>query len=302
MASQSGKKVFIVTGGASGIGLGITRYLITQQHPTLTPAHIAIFDINAETGRAVVSSLQQEYEPTRSATISFHQCDVSLWESQAAAFKEVVQQQGRVDYVVANAGITEKGDLLEKEVEEPSKPVLATLDVNLTGVIYSTKLAIHYIRKNGATSSTKGGIICTASNAGIYSFPMAPIYATTKHGVVGLVRSLARPLALEGIQINALAPAVIETNIASSLDLFKNMIITPMSTVTKAVEILLTSSPSPNPNSLTSANTKPLPETTILTGKIAECHEENVTFAEQPAYVDANTEKNIEMFWSLGYA
>lgn len=153
---------------------------------------------------------------------------------------------------------------------------------------------------------------------------MAPIYATTKHGVVGLVRSLARPLALEGIQINALAPAVIgtsphspllsikrhrmlillaviETNIASSLDLFKNMILTPMSTVTKAVEILLTSSPSPSPN-VTSANTKPLPETTILTGKIAECHEGNVTFAEQPAYVDANTEKNIEMFWSLGYA
>lgn len=192
----------------------------------------------------------------------------------------------------------------------------------MTNESLATKLAIHYIRKNGSTSSTKGGIICTASNAGIYPFPMAPIYATTKHGVVGLVRSLARPLALEGIQINALAPAVIgmkpvfvifygtlilhlviktETNIASSHDLFKNMIITPMSTVTRAVEILLTSSLSPS-KSTTSATTKPLPETTILTGKIAECHEGNVTFAEQPAYVDANTEKNIEMFWSLGYA
>lgn len=125
------------TGGASGIGLGITRYLITQQHPTLTPAHIAIFDINAQTGLAILSSLQAEYKSTSSATISFHQCDVSSWESQAAAFKEVAQQQGRIDYVVANAGITEKGDLLEKEeTDEPSKPVLATLDVNLTGVIY----------------------------------------------------------------------------------------------------------------------------------------------------------------------
>lgn len=189
-------------------------------------------------------------------------------------------------------------------------------------ICIATKLAIHYIRKNESSSSTKGGIICTASNAGIYPFPRAPIYATTKHAVVGLVRSLARPLALEGIQINALAPAVVgmelgklllrkligyeklmlvvitETNIASSHDLFKSMIITPMSTITKAVEILLTSCPSPNPNS----TTKPFPESTILTGKIAECHEGNVTFAEQPAYVDANTEKNIEMFWSLGYA
>lgn len=58
-------------------------------------------------------------------------------------------------------------------------------------------------------TATRGGIICTASNAGLYSFPIAPIYATTKHGVVGLVRSLARPLALAKIQINALAPAVV---------------------------------------------------------------------------------------------
>ncbi|EED15422.1 short chain dehydrogenase/reductase, putative [Talaromyces stipitatus ATCC 10500] len=295
MASQSPRKVFIVTGGASGIGLGITRYLLTQ-HPTLTPAHIAILDINTSTGTTILSSLREEYKSASpNTTISFHQCDVSSWESQAAAFKEVFQQQGRVDYVVANAGITEKGNLLQVDEREPVKPSLATLDVNLVGVIYSVKLALHYIRKNAGP--TKGGIICTASNAGLYAFPMAPIYATTKHGVVGFVRSLARPLALEGIQINALAPAVIETNIASSLDLFKNMIITPMSTVTKAVEILLTTSPSPNPTS-----TKPLPETTILTGKIAECHEGNVTFAEQPAYVDENTGKNIEMFWNLGYA
>lgn len=158
MVSDSAKKVFVVTGahtplqkhiksqdqysnnstgGASGIGLGITRYLISQQHPTLIPQHIAILDINAETGSAVVESLKEEYKSiSPCATISFHQCDVSSWESQAAAFKEVAQQQGKIDYVVANAGITEKGDLLEKEENEPSKPVLATLNVNLTGAIY----------------------------------------------------------------------------------------------------------------------------------------------------------------------
>lgn len=164
-------------------------------------------------------------------------------------------------------------------------------------------MAIHYILKNAPNSSgSKGGIICTASNAGIYCFPMAPFYATAKHGVVGLVRSLAKPLELEGIQINALAPAVVgafsplffffsfrslfnqhaETNIASDGDLFKHMIITPMSTVTRAVETLLTDS--------------------SLTGKIAELYEGNVTFAEQPAYADENVKKNIEMFWNLGYA
>lgn len=63
------------------------------------------------------------------------------------------------------------------------------------------------ISKNGIQS--KGTIICTASNAGLYSFPIAPIYAATKSGVIGLVRGLAQGLEKESIQINALAPAVI---------------------------------------------------------------------------------------------
>ena len=74
------------------------------------------------------------------------------------------------------------------------------------------QLAIHYMTKNsanGAPSSSNGLIVCTASNAGIYPFPIAPIYAATKAAVIGLVRSLARRLETERIRINALAPAVI---------------------------------------------------------------------------------------------
>lgn len=71
-------------------------------------------------------------------------------------------------------------------------------------------LAIHYISKNDTSSTaSKGLIVCTASNAGLYPFPVAPVYSATKHGVIGLVRSLARPLEKERIRINALAPAVI---------------------------------------------------------------------------------------------
>lgn len=74
-------------------------------------------------------------------------------------------------------------------------------------------LAMHYIRKNavvyGATAPSRGSIICTSSDAGLYACPVAPIYAASKFGVVGLVRSLARPLEKEAVQINALAPAFI---------------------------------------------------------------------------------------------
>jgi hypothetical protein len=73
-----------------------------------------------------------------------------------------------------------------------------------------------------------------------------------------------------------------ETNISSDLALLKHMVITPMSTVAKAVETLT--------------------DDTSLTGKIAELHEGNVTLREQTEYIDDNTAKNIETFWSLGYA
>jgi len=68
----------------------------------------------------------------------------------------------------------------------------------------AVKLGIHYMQKN--TSSHKGLIMCTSSNAGLYPFPMAPMYAVAKHGVVGAVRSLAPRLEKDGIRINALCP------------------------------------------------------------------------------------------------
>ncbi|KAJ9210826.1 hypothetical protein DTO166G4_7597 [Paecilomyces variotii] len=278
---STAKKSIIITGGASGIGLGITRHFAADPN-----THISIFDVNVSTGSEILSALRTEFPS--GASMSFVQCDVSSWESQADAFEKVYADQGRIDIVFANAGISKEGKLIETDRaqrgEKPMKPDLGTLNVNLVGVIYSTKLAIHYISKNVAIDNTasKGSIICTASNAGIYPFPIAPIYAATKSGVIGLVRALARPLGREQIQINALAPAVIQTNIAPSQDLFKHMVLTPMETATNAVAQFLADP--------------------TLTGKVAELHGKVVSFAEPPPYVDEDTERNIETFWSLGYA
>jgi NAD(P)-dependent dehydrogenase (short-subunit alcohol dehydrogenase family) len=63
--------------------------------------------------------------------------DVSNWESQAVAFENVIAQQGRVDVVFANAGITEKGSLLPEKNGKLTKPELATVNVNFIGVLYS---------------------------------------------------------------------------------------------------------------------------------------------------------------------
>jgi NAD(P)-dependent dehydrogenase (short-subunit alcohol dehydrogenase family) len=151
------------------------------------------------------------------------------------------------------------------------------------------------MRKN--KTSQKGTIICTASNAGIYPFPIAPMYAVSKHAVVGAVRSMAKPLEADGIRINGLCPNVIgkfiqtfpfmqvlietATNIADG-NLFANMAKTPMSSLTSAVnEIML----SPQ-----------------LTGVTLEISGEKVTHRMPPEWVDEISKSNFDSFWALGYA
>jgi len=195
-------------------------------------------------------------------------------------FKEIYEESGRVDLVFANAGVSEVGKFLENDGEgEPKKPGLKTLDVNLTGTLYSIKLATHYMRKN--TGSQKGLIICTASNAGLYPFPIAPMYAASKHAIVGAVRSLALPLQSDGIRINGICPNCIATGLADG-NLFSVMKLTPMETLISALKEFV-------------ADEK-------LSGITAEISGEQFTIRSAPEYVDDITRHNLEAFWTLGYA
>ncbi|KIH90253.1 short chain dehydrogenase/reductase [Sporothrix brasiliensis 5110] len=289
-------RVAVVTGGASGIGRAMARYFVDQQY-----GHVAVLDVNKTSGGEAVAELKAA--SSGSTQVSFLECDVASWVSQAAAFRHVYDAcGGRIDVVMANAGISENGesplvaeamkDEDEDEPGEPSEPSMRTLNVNLVGTIFrnngAIKLATHYMKKNTPAvygkrwAASRGRIICTASNAGLYPFPVAPIYAASKNGVIGLVRSLAQPLERAAIEIFGLAPAVLETNIAPNKDLFKAMKMTPMTTLTKGVNEILTGSE--------------------LSGGVAEIHGENVTFRAAPEFVDADSEANINNFWNLGYA
>ncbi|KAH8887029.1 NAD(P)-binding protein [Thozetella sp. PMI_491] len=283
-----GQKSVLVTGGSSGIGLENVRHFASQGH------RVAMLDVSSS-GAEVAAEVAAEFPQS---TVTFKKCDVSSWEDQAAAFKQVYDDHGgRLDVVMANAGISEQGvtTAIDLSEEEPSKPRTKSLEVNLVGVVYSVKLAAHYMNKNppseGAVS--RGSIICTASNAGLYPFPTAPLYAASKAGVIGLVRSMGVLLESSKIQINGLAPAVLgqeeankddtkETNIAPDKALFNNMIMTPMSTLIRGVAQFI--------------------EDPSLTGAIAEIHGEKVTIRPHHDYVDEDTKKNLDTFWSLGYA
>ncbi|GKZ37852.1 hypothetical protein AbraIFM66950_009642 [Aspergillus brasiliensis] len=296
-------RTVIVTGGASGIGWEIAKFYAADPSN-----YVYILDLNAELGARASTSLSDN---VARANIKFKQCDIADWVSSEKVFEEIFLEQGNIGTVVANAGISERGDFLgsEEEEDKPMRPNLTTLDVNLIGTLYTIKLATFYIRKSQRSPSNEsqlnGSIICTASVAGIYAFPTAPLYATTKHAIIGLVRSLARSLAQYGISINALAPNVIgmsvcisfeirgmcdeskflavETNIAASAELFKGMILTPRTTLHRAM-MELTSKPG-------------------LTGKVLLLSGEKVLYEEAPSFDGKeDIERNIEEFWRLGYS
>ncbi|KAK3313952.1 hypothetical protein B0H66DRAFT_567447 [Apodospora peruviana] len=273
------RKSAIVTGGASGIGLAMSRHFASQGH------RVAILDVDTNSGPQIAAYVAAEYPYS---TVSFKKCDVTSWDEQAAVFKEVYEEHGgRLEIVMANAGVSEQGATTAVHLDEdsPSPPRLTVLNINLIGTIYTVKLALHYMSKNkpGEAPGSKGGsIICTASNAGLYPFPVAPLYGVSKAGVINLVQSLPKLISKSNIRINALAPAVLDTNIAPDKSLFANMVVTPMSTLIRGVSEFID-----NPS---------------VTGAVAEIHGDNVTIRPPHEYVDEDTEKNMNEFWRLGYA
>lgn len=224
MATPSVQKSVVITGGTSGIGLAMARHFASEGHK------VAVLDINDKTGPEIIAKVADEYPK---AVLCFKRSDVSSWEDQAAAFEQIYREHGRIDIVMANAGISEQGQSSIVKVEEdaPVKPDTRSIDVNFLGALYcmfsfwfpsiacrmfhlttssAVKLGIHYMHKNkDDITPSKGSIIVTASNAGLYPFPVAPLYGAAKAGLINLVRSLAPVHAKSYIQINALAPAVL---------------------------------------------------------------------------------------------
>ncbi|QUQ67254.1 SDR family NAD(P)-dependent oxidoreductase [Kutzneria sp. CA-103260] len=168
-------EVVLVTGGASGIGAAVARRFARQG------AKVVIADVNLA-GDAVAAEIGGLFVPT----------DVSRLAENEAAVAAAREAFGRLDIVHLNAGTGNGGTELDLD---KYRRIMA---VNVDGTMFGIKAAV----QGGARS-----IVVTASLAGISPTPFDPVYAASKHAIIGLVRSLTIP----DVTLNAVCPGFIDT-------------------------------------------------------------------------------------------
>ncbi|MDS0295681.1 SDR family NAD(P)-dependent oxidoreductase [Halogeometricum luteum] len=177
--------VAIVTGGSTGIGKAIAeKYL---EHG----ADVVVSNRSEETGRETAEELGCEYV----------RCDVSEYDQVEALVEATVEEFGRLDTVVNNAGIGHAASLEEMSVEDWQR----VLRVNLDGVMYGSKAALPHLRE------TEGSIVNVASIYGLVAGPGAPAYSAAKGGVVNLIRQIAIDYASANVRVNCICPGFVET-------------------------------------------------------------------------------------------
>lgn len=195
-------KTILITGGASGIGAGLARRWAGYG------ANIIIGDVDTLQGKSLVNELRRG--PGQDAH-HFIYCDVTDWQSQVDFFRTAVElsPHGRIDQVIANAGIRESGPKFDEprglDKEAPPKPDWKAIDVNLMGVLYTCHLALFWLPRNSTPSpdfTPDRHILLMGSVAALAPFAGQIEYSVAKHGVLGLFRSLRATSWKIGIRVN----------------------------------------------------------------------------------------------------
>ncbi len=204
-------KVAVITGGASGIGLACAKRFAEEG------AEIVISDIGAQ-------RLQDAAEDIRSGTngkVSYVEANVCFEEEVAALMQSAVDEFGRIDTVVAAAGVssanyvsgTTMQQLDHPLVDQPLEDWNRVLQINLTGVMLTDRLAARHMIARG----DGGTIVNIASTAARTALPGAVDYCVSKAGVAMLTHAFAMEVAEHNIRVNAIGPGFIETPMTQGL-------------------------------------------------------------------------------------
>jgi 3-oxoacyl-[acyl-carrier protein] reductase len=192
-------QVALVTGASRGIGRAIAETL-------------------AEAGATVVVNYARSPEAAEEVVTTIegaggrawsHQADVALESEVEAMVKQVLEQEGRLDVLVNNAGITRDGLLMRMKTTDWQ----SVIDLNLTGVFLCTRAVSRSMLK-----ARSGRIINITSVVALMGNPGQANYSAAKAGVIGLTRSSAAEFASRGVTVNAVAPGFIESDMTRDLE------------------------------------------------------------------------------------
>lgn len=186
MARFNGKTA-IVTGAASGIGRAVATRLVKEG------ARVVLGDINMAGLSAVKAELGD--------AASTHELDVANPAHCAAIVRSAVQHCGRLDILCNVAGVLQMAPVASITPDDWNR----IIQINLSGTFYMCQAALPHL------VATKGCIVNLASSAGLVGVPFSASYVASKHGVVGLTRSLALEFANAGVRINAICPTGVNT-------------------------------------------------------------------------------------------
>ncbi len=188
----------LITGAGSGIGRAASLAFATEG------AAIAAADLQLEHAQATARAVED-----LGRTAVAIQVDVTQPDSVRAMVKQAVAGLGSLDVLINSAGVREIVPFLELPAEEWTK----VIGTNLTGTFLCSQAFAQYLIAQGKESKEgKGGkIINLSSVAGLMGVPNRAAYVASKHGVVGLTKEMSMELADKNIQVNAIAPGVVET-------------------------------------------------------------------------------------------
>jgi glucose 1-dehydrogenase len=188
-------KVALVTGAAQGIGLACAQAFAREG------AKVFVADVNEDAGRREVLKMRSE-----GAQASFVACDVSRKDQVDAAVRSVVDEFGRLDVLVANAGIVHAAEFLDLEEKDFDR----VIGVNLKGVFLAGQAAARQMVKQG----DGGSIINMSSVNAVLAIPNQVPYVVSKGGINQLTKVMSVALAARKIRVNAIGPGTILTELA----------------------------------------------------------------------------------------
>ncbi|KPI41537.1 Tropinone -like 1 [Cyphellophora attinorum] len=192
-------RVIVLTGGSTGIGRAAVELFHSYG------AKVMFGDVNDELGKGLATQL--------GSSVEYRHCNATSYADQLALFAEAEKAFGKVDVVCANAGVGVHADIFAPDADWQTEPSMIEIDVNLKGVLFSARIGMGYLRKNGG-----GDLILTSSIAGWKECSHLVTYTASKHGVIGFMRGLYQQAWEEKITVNVLCPWMTKTRMVLGIE------------------------------------------------------------------------------------